>query len=318
MPGNEHTKPAYNAGEWTYGKQIEYTMTTKEAQQIDEIALYINEHKYNDLGEFLRDCDWEIVGEALIDPKTVRTFVKEIEDKEVRLDTMRFLKKYARQYFRQAAENVEYKEHVRVATSTSLVRETVKSADENLQLFVDELGFLIEQLESSGEFTGDKFKKQAKRIEQLEEENKEYKNANKYLQEKVDRFENPHKYGKFIPAELNNRKFVDIMQYLQSKQLVLPLYPEKDYTRGISCYQWYGSCALFGYFVWKLNQEFDLNEARDLLNWQVFETAINNYDKLINEGRKAVSKFRKDEKMLLPAKADRIEDAIKYANGELK
>ena len=36
-------------------------MTTKEAQQIDEIALYINEHKYNDLGEFLRDCDWEIV-----------------------------------------------------------------------------------------------------------------------------------------------------------------------------------------------------------------------------------------------------------------
>ena len=108
------------------------------------------------------------------------------------------------------------------------------------------------------------------------------------------------------------------MRYLQAKQLVLPLYPEKDYTRGISCYQWYGSCALFGYFVWKLNQEFDLNEARDLLNWQVFETAINNYNKLINEARKAVSKFRKDDKALLPAKADIIEEAIRYANGDMK
>lgn len=258
-----------------------------------------------DLNELLQErIDWsEIAPETIIPKLELRRFTKSITDKEVRLDVMRFLNEYAYYYFYDAAQQIS---------------DTLGDANSKMNEFQSELATQISQIEKTGMFSGDRISKLQKRIAQLEEENKEYKNANKYLQDKVNRFENPHKYGKFIPAELQNRIFLNIMQYLQSKQIAMPIYPEKDYTRGISCYQWYGTCALFGYFVWKMNQEFELNEARDLLNWQVFETAINNYDKLINEARKAVSKFRQDDKTLLPAKADIIEEAIRYANGEMK
>ncbi len=285
------------------------------AQQLDDINQLLDKGKYNNLNSFLRDFEWDLVGETILIPKNVRKFAKAIHEEERRLDVLKFLHKYARQYFYDAAEHLSYLE--RVSTISDPYVEKIKTPDEYILRFQQEVAFLIDQIETAGEFSGDRLKKLTQRIAQLEDENREYKNANKYLQDKVNRFENPHKYGKFIPAELKNGKFSKIMQYLQMKEIVMPLYPEKDYTRGISCYQWYGSCALFGYFVWKLNQEFELNEARDLLNWQVFETAINNYDKLIKEARKAVSKFRKDDKTLLPAKADCVEEAIKYANGEL-
>ena len=287
-------------------------MNTKQVLEV------INNHQYEQLSDYLSDVNWlEIDPLTIVPQQAIRNFAKAIVDKEVRLDVMRFLEAYAENYFRAGAEERVRHDYAQkhVGFTSGVIR---IDADQYLDKFKTELKTQINQLQSAGDFSGDKFKKQQERIKQLETEFKELQDINRELKAKIDRFENPHKYGKFVPAELNNRKFVDIMQYLQSKQLVMPLYPEKDYTRGISCYQWYGSCALFGYFVWKLNQEFDLNEARDLLNWQVFETAINNYDKLINEARKAVSKFRKDDKILLPAKADRVEEAIKYANGELK
>ena len=287
-------------------------MNTKQVLEV------INNHQYEQLSDYLSDVNWlEIDPLTIVPQQAIRNFAKAIVDKEVRLDVMRFLEAYAENYFRAGAEELVRHDYAQkhVGFTSGVIR---IDADQYLDKFKTELKTQINQLQSAGDFSGDKFKKQQERIKQLETEFKELQDINRELKAKIDRFENPHKYGKFVPAELNNRKFVDIMQYLQSKQLVMPLYPEKDYTRGISCYQWYGSCALFGYFVWKLNQEFDLNEARDLLNWQVFETAINNYDKLINEARKAVSKFRKDDKILLPAKADRVEEAIKYANGELK
>ena len=287
---------------------------------VESIVEFLNQPDLwdHDLNEILLNIEWSDIAPNTIIPKLeLRRFTKSIYDKEVRLNVMRFLHEYARYYFFDSAYDLveeEYQNHGWALSEERIAHDT----DSRINVFQSELATQISQIEKTGQFSGDRFRKLEKRIEQLEEENKEYKNANKFLQEKVDRFENPHKYGKFIPAELNNRKFVGIMQYLQSKQLVMPLYSEKDYTRGICCYEWYGTCALFGYLVWKLNQEFDLNESRELLNWQIFETAINNYDKLINEARKAVSKFRKDDKILLPAKADYVEEAIKYANGELK
>lgn len=271
--------------------------------------------EWNNLYELLQDgILWSAIDPERIIPKnSLRCFTKSIIDKEVRLNVMKFLFDYAEYYFSDGARELAW-----VGVNTIEKRDLEERIRNYITEFRTELSTQISQIEKTGAYSGDRFSKLEKQVAQLTEENEQYKKANKFLQDKIDRFENPHKYGKFIPAELNNRIFVEIMRYLQAKQLVLPLYPEKDYTRGISCYQWYGSCALFGYFVWKLNQEFDLNEARDLLNWQVFETAINNYNKLINEARKAVSKFRKDDKALLPAKADIIEDAIRYANGDMK
>ena len=271
--------------------------------------------EWNNLDELLQDgILWSAIDPERIIPKnSLRCFTKSIIDKEVRMDVMKFLFDYAEYYFSDGARELAW-----VGVNTIEKRDLEERIRNYITEFRTELSTQISQIEKTGAYSGDRFSKLEKQVTQLTEENEQYKKANKFLQDKIDRFENPHKYGKFIPAELNNRIFVEIMRYLQAKQLVLPLYPEKDYTRGISCYQWYGSCALFGYFVWKLNQEFDLNEARDLLNWQVFETAFNNYNKLINEARKAVSKFRKDDKALLPAKADIIEEAIRYANGDMK
>lgn len=271
--------------------------------------------EWNNLDELLQDgILWSAIAPERIIPKnSLRCFTKSITDKEVRLAVMKFLFDYAEYYFADGARELAW-----LGVNTIEKRDLEERIRNYITEFRTELSTQISQIEKTGAYSGDRFSKLEKQVAQLTEENEQYKKANKFLQDKIDRFENPHKYGKFIPAELNNRIFVEIMRYLQAKQLVLPLYPEKDYTRGISCYQWYGSCALFGYFVWKLNQEFDLNEARDLLNWQVFETAFNNYNKLINEARKAVSKFRKDDKALLPAKADIIEDAIRYANGDMK
>lgn len=288
------------------------------ASTVETISSLLNAPEDWDCGltEMLQEkIEWSEVNPETIIPKLeLRRFTKSIDDKEVRLDVMKFLFDYAEYYFYDGAKKLS---HARLG-NVIIESEAKEITAEYIREFRTELSTQISQIEKTGMYSGDRFSKLEKQVAQLTEENEQYKKANKFLQDKIDRFENPHKYGKFIPAELNNRIFVEIMRYLQAKQLVLPLYPEKDYTRGISCYQWYGSCALFGYFVWKLNQEFDLNEARDLLNWQVFETAINNYNKLINEARKAVSKFRKDDKALLPVKADIIEEAIRYANGDMK
>ncbi len=288
------------------------------ASTIETISSLLNAPEEWDCGltEMLQEkIEWSEVNPETIIPKLeLRKFTKSIKDKEVRLDVMKFLFDYAEYYFIDGAEKLS---HARLG-NVFQESEAKEITTEYIREFRTELSTQISQIEKTGMYSGNRFSKLEKQVAQLTEENEQYKKANKFLQDKIDRFENPHKYGKFIPAELNNRIFAEIMRYLQSKQLVLPLYPEKDYTRGISCYQWYGSCALFGYFVWKLNQEFDLNEARDLLNWQVFETAINNYDKLINEARKAVSRFRKDDTTLLPAKADIIEEAIRYGNGDMK
>ena len=71
----------------------------------------INDLRFDDLDRFLKnDVEWESVGDILIIPQQVRKFIKSIQDKEARMDVARFLHKYARQYFREAAEGMENKE----------------------------------------------------------------------------------------------------------------------------------------------------------------------------------------------------------------
>jgi len=281
----------------------------------DSIIKEINDHKFENLDVYLKDkVEWENISDELIIPKNARKFIKSIQDTEMRIAVADFLQKYARQYFREAAENYEFKERSEEMFSVGTPVMPVKTADERISLFKQELLFILDQERSTGEFSGDKFLKQEKRIKQLEKEVEELSNANKFLQEKIDRFEHPEKYGKFIPYDLNNSQFRAIMEYLQSKQIVSPLYSDSMYGKTICCYHWYASKALFGYYVERLNEEFELNEAREQRNWQIFESVFENYDEIVEEARKAVSKYRNDPKTLLPAGADHVKNAIEEAN----
>ena len=73
----------------------------KAEEKLNSIIANINEHQYEDLDQYLKnDIDWEDIGYILLSPLKVRKFVKSIKGKEVRIDVMKFLHKYAKQYFR--------------------------------------------------------------------------------------------------------------------------------------------------------------------------------------------------------------------------
>ena len=296
----------------------------KEKITPNSIAEQLNQHKYEDLKVFLRkDVDWFSLAPSSILPREkVRAFVTSIDDEEVRLAVMKFLVKYAYDYFlAMAKEDTEIDFRVGISSIEDQEREALKKVD----AFQKELNFQIDLIISSGEFSGDTFHKLEEKIKALEKELKrkdeDLDNLDKLineLEEKINRFKHPEKYGKYIPAALNNPMFRAIMEYLQAKQIVLPLYSDSAYGKSIRCYRWYGSKGLFGYYVEKLNEEFELNEAREQRNWQIFESVFENYDKLVDEARKAVSRYRKNNKALLPAKADFVDEAIKYANGDTR
>ena len=261
-------------------------MNTKQVLEV------INNHQYEQLSDYLSDVNWlEIDPLTIVPQQAIRNFAKAIVDKEVRLDVMRFLEAYAENYFRAGAEELVRHDYAQkhVGFTSGVIR---IEADQYLDKFKTELKTQINQLQSAGDFSGDKFKKQQERIKQLETEFKELQDINRELKAKVDRFEHPEKYHKYIPSELRNRKFGDIMKYLHSVQIAIPIYADGDYGKVITCYQWYGGKGLFGYYVDKLNFEFELNEAREQLNWKIFEPAFNNYEKLIAEARKAVSNYK--------------------------
>lgn len=281
----------------------------------DSIIREINDHKFENLDVYLKDqVEWEEISDELIIPKNTRKFIKSIQDKETRIAVANFLQKYARQYFREAAERQEYKETAENMYAVGVPDMPVKTADARLNLLQQELLFILDQEQSTGEFSGEKFKQQEKRIKQLEKEVQELVDKNAQLEKKLDRWENPWAYEKLIPEPLRNDTFFQIMNYLKSKQIVREIYERSDYGHRICCYHWDAKKALFGYFVEQLNLEFDLNEARGQLNWQVFEPAIHNYGDIVEEARKAVSKYRNSKKTLLPAQADIIKEAIKYAD----
>lgn len=261
---------------------------------LNKILQVINNHEYEDLDKFLKKTDWFSVPKDSILPRAkVRAFVTSIADDEVRLAVMRFLQKYEDHYFKEEDN----------------VFEPVLGTDP-IAAFHRELSVQIEQLTSTGEFSGNRFSKLEKQVAQLKEENERYKEANQFLQEKIDRFENPHKYGKYIPAELNNQIFGDIMKYLQSAQIALPIYTDGSYGKVITCYQWYGK-SLFGYFVIHVSDALNLKKGRDTYDWQIFEPAINNYDELIKEARKAISTCKKQKTKI--EKSEKIDKAIQFA-----
>lgn len=257
---------------------------------IESIIATLNTHSYENLDSYLKDLEWDVVAPLLIEPKEIRNFSKKISNKEVQLDVMQFLEKYAKQYFREAAENKEYREKVRIMQDP--YRDHIKTANDYIQLFKEELLFLIDQSKNAGQFTGEKFSKLEREKKQLEEKVNKLTNEVGFLKAQIDKYEHPSAYGKHIPDELRIDAFFNIMGHLVEKKIVCQVTePNEIGARIITCYHWYGSKALFGYFVYRMNKALNLNGARVPLNWKIFEPAINNYSDLIDEARKAHSTY---------------------------
>ena len=288
----------------------------KQENILESVIAQINEHHFDNLDAFLKnDVEWEIIGSKLIQPKDVRKFVKKISNQEVQLDVMKFLHKYARQYFREAAEKEEYAEKQDDMFAVG-PKVHIKNASERITLFQQELAFLIQQVEETGEFSGNRFSKLEEQVAQLKEENERYKKANQFLQEKIDRFEHPEKHNKYFPPELFNSTFENIMKHLQSAQIALPIYAKGTYGRVITCYQWYGRKSLFGYFVIKVSDALNLKKGRDTYKWEIFKPAFSNYDELIKEARKAISTFKNQKTKI--ENAEIIDQAIEFAAQKVK
>ena len=283
--------------------------------KLDKIAIHINEHQYDDLEVFLSDYDWDLVGEIILIPSNVRGFIKEIEDAEVRLDVARFLKKYAKQYFREAAERLEYAEAEKNALTASLVRKREKSAEEYIDLFQQELTFLIDQIENKGQFTGDHFAKLKKRIELLEKQVSELKTKNADLETKVDMYEHPQGYGFGIAGELERDEFFWIMEFLVNHRVARVKYNEGMWRDMPCAYYWDKEMGLFGYFVDQVSEFLDLRDSADRIKWEPFKKAFINFDKLEKEARNAISRYKTPHGKY-PDNGDLVKDAIKYAQAK--
>lgn len=282
--------------------------------KLDKIAIHINKHQYDDLEVFLSDYDWDLVGEIILIPSNVRGFIKEIEDAEVRLDVARFLKKYAEQYLREAAERLEYAEAEKNAVSPSLVRKREKSAEEYIEYFQQELGFLIEQIEQAGEFTGAHVARLKKRIADLEKQVKELQEQNKKLEGKIYAYEHRGD-GLYIPEKLISHEFNHIVQLLIQKQLVTPHYGTNPYGYQQLAYMtWNGQYDLFGYFVDKISYELELRDSGGRLQWKLFAKAFDNYKKIERAAKNAVAYYQNHPEAKKPEDADVIDEIIQIAS----
>lgn len=298
-------------------KKEQQAKKTKKLSNLIEIEEVLNEKKYESLNHFLRyGIDWDSVSYDLIRPKKARAFAESIEDEEVRMDVLKFMHMYARQYFLETAESVAYRDKVQNAATVSLVDIPDKSAEDLVILFQQELSYLIKQIEESGEYTGDRFATMQRRVANLEELVKELREDNKELEKKIDRYEHPYSHGKYIPEKLDKQEFYTIMHHLEKDEIV---YCNGDYIGNkfhVYCYTWTGSKKLFGYFVYRMNDVFGIRGGRDILDWKIFEPAFQNYDKIIGEAQKwgdSKEKIKKNQKNSIK-NAEKIEEAIEKMN----
>lgn len=271
----------------------------KKESLLQKITEQLNQHEYTDLTKFLGQIDWFSIPEEDIVPREkVRAFIKNIENEETRLNVARFLQKYEEYYFKEPDSGF-----------------SANIGPDPIAEFHRELDFLIQQIISNGEFTDDKFSKQVKRITELEKQVNELKKENENLSAQLEKYKHPSRNGKHIPDELNKQEFYNIMNHLADKKIVRVVSePDETGVRRIICYQWDASKALFGYFVEKMNETMNIRGARVPLNWKVFRPAINNYDEIVEEARKALSTYNNSSNLQKNRieKAEMVDEAIEY------
>jgi len=276
----------------------------------DGIFEAINRHEYDNLKTFLDNTDWySFTPQFIIPREDIRRLVRIIKDEEVRRDVMNYLKRYASDYFRDGAQEIAI-DRGGVYIESELERRT----DEIMDDFKKELAFQIDLIESNGQFSGDRFNKLEKKIKDLEKQIKETLEENIKLKEKINRYENPWAYGKYIPDKFRTPIFQEIIEALQKKRIVLIITKPNSYGYPeMCCFRWLGNHDLFGYFVDKISYEFELRDSGGRISWAALKPAVENYDEIIRTARNAVSKYTANPKAKQPETADDINEVLKIA-----
>lgn len=279
-----------------------------------QILEVINNHQYEQLSDYLSDVNWlEIDPLTIIPQQAIRSFAKAIVDKEVRLDVMRFLETYAENYFRTGAETLVRHDYAQkhVGFTSAVIR---IEADQYIDKFKTELKTQIKQLESSGEFSGEKFSKLKKRITELEKEINELKERNLKLEGKIYAYEHRGD-GHYIPEKLINQEFDHVVQLLGQKQLITAHYRPSPYGyQQIAYLTWKGQYDLFGYFVDKISYELELRDSGGRLNWKLFRAAFDNFEDMQRAAKNAVSYYQNHSDAKLPEDADIIDEILQTAS----
>lgn len=289
-----------------------------EKKSVSPIKIFtaINNHDYENLQVFMNNTDWFSIAPQFIIPRNkIRALVRLIENEEVRLDVMRYLDKYALDYFKPAAEKLAPETTATpIYTDTELERQTMYLMDE----FRKELRFQIDLIESTGKFSGEKYHLQDKKIKDLEKQVKELQETNLQLKTRIDELEHPERKHQ-IPNELRCEEFYHIITYLQ-KQGVVTLKKAPDYYYQTPIfYRWNGTKALFGYFVCKICYLLELRTRNDHLIWKPFKQAFENFDDLEKQARDIASKNKNWEYSSLnkPEDAYFVDDALKYLEEQI-
>ena len=271
--------------------------------------------------------EWENFGDELIVPKNARKFIKSIQDKETRIAVANFIQKYARQYFREAAERQEYNEKAQNMFSVGVPDMPVKTADARVTLLQQELLFILDQEQSTGEFSGDKFNKQKKRIEELEKmvddlvaKQVALKKTISEQNQTIDILRHPERQHQ-IPNELRCEEFYHIITYLQKSGYVIPRKASGVYQT--LYYHWNVNTpkALFGYFVCKTCYLLELRTKDDHLIWKYFKQAFDNFDKFEKQARDHASLNKNWEDVRTSVKPDGahiIDEAFEYCKKQME
>lgn len=107
--------------------------------------------------------------------------------------------------------------------------------------------------------------------------------------------------------EIINQLVVNEVIKINYRQIASDAYDE--------LYEWNGSKKLFGYFVEKVSFELDLRKSGKSGNiiWEPFMQAFKDAEDLRHEAASAISAMKK-KGALMPEGAEKIDEAIKYAN----
>ncbi len=118
-----------------------------------------------------------------------------------------------------------------------------------------------------------------------------------------------------IPPEFKQLPGSEIIQQLINSGLIRVLYRQGNSNSEDRLYKWEGSKKLFGYFVERIADELSLRKSGKSGNiiWEPFMQAFYESEDLRHEAASAISAMKK-KGALMPDGADKIEEAIKYAN----
>ena len=139
---------------------------------------------------------------------------------------------------------------------------------------------------------------------------REYEHLVRRINERNQQIQQKH-----IPSEFRQLPGSEIIKQLVNEGLIRVLRRQIASDAYEELYKWEGSKKLFGYFVERVSDELSLRKSGKSGNiiWEPFMQAFYNAEELRHEAASAISAMKK-KGALMPDGADKIEEAIKYAD----